>query len=400
MNHEDNLQPTSLNDTPLAAVIVVSHEVPQPVIEAVRNTVDQMNRQFHLRQSSSPIEMIVLAHVRHQTEWIGEVPKGYDGRTRALTFSVAAYRHAQQFSNNHALPLKHRMGISLCQENRSLFLAVHEQSRTQLVEYVGESIQRASGVNECSRAVSRFLKELIVNPNFEWKTRLRKVSGTDSMSSHSSVIAPPALVDVWHGKASHAWSVRNQPWRVDCDVPAGGILSGSFYPLHHGHLKLRDAAEKFLRLPVHFELPIINADKPALDYISIDEQRRQFSEHTVAASNAPTFAEKAEFFPGRVFVVGVDTAERIVDARFYGNNPRQMQEALSRVEQLGCRFLVAGRKLEREVQTLCDVAIPARFEKLFVELPLSLFRQDVSSSEYRLRERQFGKPPGNHPDSQ
>jgi hypothetical protein len=84
-----------------------------------------------------------------------------------------------------------------------------------------------------------------------------------------------------------------------------------------------------------------------------------------------------------VFVVGVDTAERIVAARYYGGDPVRMREALTEIENLGCRFLVAGRKVGDAWRTLASVPVPAGFEGLFEAIPKDRFRQDVSSTAIR-----------------
>ena len=42
------------------------------------------------------------------------------------------------------------------------------------------------------------------------------------------------------------------------------ILPGSFNPLHHGHTSLARAATIRLGVDTHFELSIVNADKPEL----------------------------------------------------------------------------------------------------------------------------------------
>jgi hypothetical protein len=53
--------------------------------------------------------------------------------------------------------------------------------------------------------------------------------------------------------------------------------------------------------------------------------------------------DKARIFPGCWFVVGADTAERIVDPRFYGGDRDSMLLALDAIRRKGCRFLVAPR---------------------------------------------------------
>src|SRR5207247_620447 len=94
--------------------------------------------------------------------------------------------------------------------------------------------------------------------------------------------------------------------------------------------------------------------------LTIEEVRRRLEQFQgrgqVWLTRAATFLEKSHFFPDCVFVVGLDTAERILDPRFYGASSENMREALQAIGRNGCRFLVGGRVdsrgLFRERQTL------------------------------------------------
>ena len=126
----------------------------------------------------------------------------------------------------------------------------------------------------------------------------------------------PLLQEVCNGQSHLVWSLPNGLLKRKLDEKPKGILSGSFNPLHEGHKQLRDAAEQWLTGPVFYELPITNADKHPLDFQQISHRRRQFETHPLALTNAPTFAQKTEFLQNVTFVIGFDTAERIVQPRF------------------------------------------------------------------------------------
>src|SRR5262245_10487751 len=168
--------------------------------------------------------------------------------------------------------------------------------------------------------------------------------------------------------------------------PSAGLLCGAFHPLHFGHRQMREAAAQRLGGPVYYEMSIRNVDKPPLDFLSIDRRRAQFTDEPLALTAAPTFAEKAAVLPGVTFVVGVDTAERIVHPRYYGGSNEGMRAALCRIRAAGCRFLVAGRKVGECFETLADIELPAEFAPLFAAIPPDEFRADISSTELRRAE--------------
>jgi hypothetical protein len=181
--------------------------------------------------------------------------------------------------------------------------------------------------------------------------------------------------------------VRHEPdgsFRLDTPPPTL-VFPGSFNPLHHGHTTLADrAADRFGR-PVAFELSIANVDKPELPP---DEVRRRLDQfrggHPVYVTRAPTFREKAALFPGCVFVVGADTAVRVIDPRFYGGDVAGMHQALDEIRAAGCRFFVGGRLdsagLFVEVGGL---AFPDDYRDLFEGPGEREFRVDVSSTGLR-----------------
>jgi hypothetical protein len=169
---------------------------------------------------------------------------------------------------------------------------------------------------------------------------------------------------------------------------SGALLSGSFNPLHAGHERLAEAAAATLGMPVTFELPILNADKAPLGYAEIERRLEQFRwRFPVALSRAALFVEKAELFPGCVFVLGYDTAARLVDPRYYGGEAAR-DAALAFIRGHGCHFLVAGRAKDGGFHTLGDIAIPAGARDLFIELPERAFRVDLSSTAIRARQGQ------------
>ena len=183
-----------------------------------------------------------------------------------------------------------------------------------------------------------------------------------------------------------AW-VRREPdgtVRVGDPRPAV-LLPGSFNPLHRGHTMLADVAANRLGAPVAFELSIANVDKPELAAEELNRRLAQFRDrHPVYVSRAATFRSKAALFPGCVFVVGADTAARIVSPRYYGGDPAEVERALSEIAVHGCRFFVGGRvDAAGRFVDVGGVTIHAGYRDLFEGLGEREFRVDVSSTELR-----------------
>ena len=165
------------------------------------------------------------------------------------------------------------------------------------------------------------------------------------------------------------------------DVPGKMILlPGSFNPLHKGHKGLLLAAEKISGRVGVLELSIANVDKPTLSMAEVERRLQQMQGvYSVALTCAPTFAEKAELFPGAWFAMGYDTAVRLLSPEYHDDVPTM----LKRFQELGTRFAVAGRLGKDGFKTVEKLAIPAGFEALFVPIPPEAFREDISSTELR-----------------
>ena len=158
------------------------------------------------------------------------------------------------------------------------------------------------------------------------------------------------------------------------------LLSGSFNPLHRGHVQLLSAAEAVAGRPGLLELSIANVDKPALGVDEIERRVHALEPPIgIVITRAPTFAEKAEVLPGAWFAMGYDTVIRLLDTAYHGDIPG----ILARFAALQTRFVVAGRLLNGVFQSMDDLAVPGGFEELFVPIPERLFREDISSTELR-----------------
>ena len=193
---------------------------------------------------------------------------------------------------------------------------------------------------------------------------------------------PDALEQLLAGGAGWVVCRPGGGMEVEGEVPPV-ILPGSFNPFHQGHREMMAAATRPKDWHGAFELSVTNVDKPSLERGEILGRLSQFgSEDTVVLTRAETFYKKAKLFSGRTFVLGWDTAIRLVAPRYYGGEA-EMMLALAEMMAGGTRFLVAGRADGDAFRTLADVAVPEGFAPMFSGLTEGEFRRDISSTELR-----------------
>lgn len=193
---------------------------------------------------------------------------------------------------------------------------------------------------------------------------------------------PDPLAQLLSGEAR--WVVRNHEGAlsVESEVP-GVLLPGSFNPVHLGHREMMAVAVQTTGRSGAYELSVTNVDKPPLERAEVERRLAQFGpDDTVVLTRAETFRRKAALFPGRTFLLGWDTATRLVAPRYYGGDEAMML-ALAEMMAGGASFLVAGRADDGSFRTLADVEIPGGFSPMFASITEAEFRRDISSTELR-----------------
>ncbi len=329
------------------------------------------------------------------TEWLGRAPEQSCSRETALAMSVVAYQRARQMSADSDLAIGVGCTAALVSDRpkrgeHRAWIATQTMNATRLVELsLSKGLRvRADEERLVADALLRLLSETC------GLTSLPEVvlQEGDSLVCAGGV-ADPLLVDLVAGRRTSLWAVPIKAltetatpvsWQPEPPLKPAGLLAGSFNPLHDGHRELVRVAEQRLGGPVAFEMACVNVDKPPLDFLTIESRCRQFTERPVVLTHAPTFVLKSRLFPNTAFVVGIDTAERIVQPKYYGDEA-EMIAALSEIRSQGGRFLVAGRLDRKSFHTLRELGLPPSLRDLFEEISEAEFRCDLSSTELRRR---------------
>ena len=83
------------------------------------------------------------------------------------------------------------------------------------------------------------------------------------------------------------------------------------------------------------------------------------------------------------FVIGADTAVRLIDPKYYDGDYKKMLEILIQIKNRGCTFLVSGRDIDGVFKVLEDIDIPQELRDTFIPIPADKFRMDISSTQIR-----------------
>lgn len=322
------------------------------------------------------------------TNWIGHDLTKTSSADAALTLAVQAFRHTTQ---QVAPSLKPTVGLSCVVEEEPaandknigvVHIAAQNDRQTILASIDHAFTDSEDGWNQLWQLCQKTVQSVI-------ETTAENVGDPTELFDQSATIVIQQAAQIqsklWANDSSLAWSLPNGDWMRNIHSQPAGLLCGSFDPLHGAHTRLRDISQELIGDEVFYELCIQNADKPPLDFITIESRRQQFRHHPLAVSQASTFVKKSELLPDTIFIVGADTAERILDCRFYENSVRQRNAAFSTIDGNQCQFLVAARLHREQLLTLDQLDVPAEHAHLFAQIPADTFRMDVSSSELRLR---------------
>lgn len=333
--------------------------------------------------SNSLLEANVPYSEESMSSFLGSNPENSVSNSTSLMMAETAYRRGIKLrsSNDKVIGVACTAAITTSRKrkgNNQAFISFWSDSvrNTVHIKFIKEKLTRKEEEELVSQSIIEFLHEEIFG---ESPNSIRSENTTNTKIQFQNELS--ALTSKQIESIEY---LGNLPKYSDSNF-SGVILSGSFNPIHKGHINLLNLASQITNKTPAFELSAFNVDKPPLAIDEINGRLEQFeSNQTVLVSNSPLFSQKSKIFPDSTFVIGWDTAARLIDPKYYDQSENFMYNSLNEIEETGCDFLVAGRLADESFRELSALQIPDRFKNLFKSIPESKFRIDISSTQLRL----------------
>ena len=328
--------------------------------------------------SNTVLESYIPYSKKSMDLFLNRKPDHYCSLNTSLSMAANAYKKCMQIDPEYKK--KYLIGISVTASlattytkigDHKFYISVQTESFTKSIECL--LIKGSRSREEEEQLITEYVLSLVA-----------ECCGIEKNVPHHDEI--PVIYTI---KAEKSWKklLNNDVNFISSDRSTPELIfPGSFNPLHDGHLRMRELAEKKTGMRATFEICARNADKPPLTFHEIKRTLDQFTDNdSWVMTSAGRFSEKAEMFPNSVFIIGADTLMRVFDEKFYSNK-KDMLDHIDRFNDHNINFLVFGRKVNKKFISLRDIVIPENIKSRCTGFEEGSFRDDISSTELRLEE--------------
>lgn len=326
--------------------------------------------------SNTILESHIPYSKESMNEFLNSKPDHYCSLDTCLSMAANAYKKSTKI--NKQSKSKHLLGIAITANlattykkkgDHKFFIVVQSHDYTKYLECYLEKDVRTREMEEelITGCVINLLSE-----SCGLKCDLPKISEQIKIQQ---IDAEKSWKKLFNSQVGYISNIKNTPEL---------IFPGSFNPLHEGHIKMKELAEKKTGMHTTFEICAKNADKPPLTFYEIKRTIDQFqNDESWMLTSAGRFSEKAEMFPNSVFIIGADTLLRVFDEKFYKSH-KDMMDHIQRFNDHNINFLVFGRKVNQKFISLDKIKIPEIISARCTGFEETIFRDDISSTELRL----------------
>jgi len=326
--------------------------------------------------SNTILESHIPYSKESMNEFLNSKPDHYCSLDTCLSMAANAYKKSTKI--NKQSKSKHLLGIAITANlattykkkgDHKFFIVVQSHDYTKYLECYLEKDVRTREMEEelITGCVINLLSE-----SCGLKCDLPEIS--EQIKIHQ-IDAEKSWKKLFNSQVGYISNIKNTPEL---------IFPGSFNPLHEGHIKMKELAEKKTGMHTTFEICAKNADKPPLTFYEIKRTIDQFqNDESWMLTSAGRFSEKAEMFPNSVFIIGADTLLRVFDEKFYKSH-KDMMDHIQRFNDHNINFLVFGRKVNQKFISLEKIKIPEIISARCTGFEETIFRDDISSTELRL----------------